>query len=296
MATKEKSMGKSPEEGKIEILSAQNDVDVARAAWAAKGGKPVALHLGSVCGIVGDGSNPNFVVAVASVKGEGRQQKALAGIVTAQEVCGLVDVAQMPPALQAIFADPVEVALSLGDIAFFRFPLKADKGGEIPPSMITVSGHGRRVFQAFIPDRNRTLSRLHSAMEQQGISWPAGTSLNPSGVAELVEEPDGIAFVENNQHIRHFLRSGLPPQRRRGSYPILSIEEGRTALVRQGFIPASDLEVLLGVEIDISRAAPAKFAQTVFPREFDNLDRHRRKKAMHSHLIGEDLGQIMDTV
>lgn len=281
--------------GLVEVLSIGNDQHIKRAAKLARGGEAIATFLGGTAGIVGDGANVKFVEKVSLAKGEKRERRTMAGLLTAEEVIEIADIEEVPPSLKKAFADPGELTSRLGNVAFFRFTVKRKLGGKIPPSMISKSKEGREIFQAFIPAGNFTLEALCRAMDKAAIKWKAGTSLNPSGDPEIVDQNNAVTFVRENRALRIYIQGKESnPRRHWGSYPIIQAFRDRLTLVRSGFIPEKHLGEVLGSKLEIINSSKPNYAQTDFPEEFAPLTRGKRRMAILLYLEGSSPEEIME--
>ncbi len=234
------------------------------AARLAASGSPIGLFLGGLCVALGDGGNPSFAEWTIRSKGEERVGRPMATILPASQVVPLVDPEAIPPALRPILLDPGELVARLGAMAFVRLPIREAVARTLPPWLLSRSTDGTPggtpYFQFMDPSGSDAVHRFMEAMLDEGIRYPAGSSMNVSGRPELVRREDGIAFARATG-IPLFLSLPVSPIGATGSYPILRFDRAGAHLVREGPVPGWALERLLGHPIDSTTVKPARYPQ-----------------------------------
>jgi len=228
-------------------------------------GEAIGTYNRGVCAIWGDGDNPLFPARVAQIKGEKRGERPLAASLRTSTFVDMIDPTKISPDLHELFLKADELAKRTSSLCFIRAPITEAAAAKLPPAMISrSSADGTPIIQNWDPEGHEPTLLLLEQLYKKGVEYPAVTSMNVSGTPELVTEEDGIAFSKKT-NIPLFLTDPRDPKKVKGSYTIVGIHQQGIELVRDGNIPASLIEQLLGIPIDTSHARAPSHPQTVFP-------------------------------
>jgi hypothetical protein len=242
------------------VLPLADPVSRIEAARLAAAGRPIGLFLGGLCVALGDGGQRAFAEWTIRSKGEGRIGRPMATILPAREVVPLVDPEAIAPAFRPLLLDAAELVARLGALVFVRLPVQEAAARTLPPWLLSRSADGRPLFQFMDPSGSDPVRRFMEALLDEGIRYPAGSSMNVSGRPELVRREEGIAFARATG-IPLFLSDRVSPIGVTGSYPILHFDQAGVRLVREGPVPGWVFERLLEQPVDTAAAKPAKYPQ-----------------------------------
>jgi hypothetical protein len=248
-----------------EVASVWDEQARVNAASLALYGEAVGTYNRGVCAIWGDGANPRFPGRAAQIKGEKRGERPLAASLRTRTFVEMLDPTKISSDLHDLFLKADDLAARTSSLCFLRAPVTEAAAASIPASMISRLPDGTPILQNWDPEGHEPTLLLLEQMYQNGIEYPAVTSMNPSGTPELVTEEDGIRFSQE-RGIPLFLTDPRDPKKVKGSYTILGLHAGGIELVRDGNIPAKLIEHLLGVSIQrTERTIAPKHQQADFP-------------------------------
>ncbi|MBI3443439.1 hypothetical protein HY008_02115 [Candidatus Woesebacteria bacterium] len=275
----------------MKIGSIWEPEDRRQAALFAREGQAIALFNRGVCAILGDGENEKFVEKVATIKGGERKDRPLAGTVRTEELVEIIDRSLIPQKYHELFLNSQELSSRIGSLCFVRVPILETSASEFPTSMVK-SEDGKFYFQNWDPWGHYPVWSLIEEMVEMGIKYPAITSLNVSGEAEIVEQEEGASFAENSG-IPIFLKDARDFGRVRGSYAILGVSNEGLSLVRHGNVPVEILEFLLDKPVLVDGAKGPNFPQHEFPSSLiENLSPPTARSAIIFYLQGRSVENI----
>lgn len=236
----------------------------AKAAIFVAQGFPIGVYTRGVCAIWGDASNPHFPESVARIKGENRIGKPIAASLPSAVIVKCLDTAKIPQYLHHTFLQAEDLAARIGSLCLLRLPLTDAAANTLPPSIVSQED-GTPFIQNWEAQGHKSIHLLTQQIMELGISYPAVTSMNISGKAEIVSQAEGITF-SRERNIPFFLIDPRDTGKVLGSYTILAVNPYSVTLIREGNIKGSLFERLLGTAVDTSQAIKAKYAQLEFPQ------------------------------
>ncbi len=246
----------------MELCSFDDDDAIARAVAAAKDGKVVGAHFGTVFGLIVDGSHQGVADDIMRIKGAARGRKPLGVCLPPGRLTGVIDLTSLSPRLLELASSPW-FAERLAAMVAVRAPL-SPAAGVTEPLHSQIDGVGW--VQVFDPTRMPGASILIAAMWEAGVRWVAVTSMNESGRTEIVDLDDAVGFAR--RHGLPMLFEATAVHSASGSLPILDLAGDRLRLDRHGIIAVADLEAATGEHIEVSEsAASAHFPPMPVPRE-----------------------------
>ncbi len=244
----------------MEISSFDDQLAIARAIDAARGGAVIGAHFGTVFGLIVDGSHPDVADDIMRIKGAARGHKPLGVCLPPDRLTSVIDLPSLSPRLRALVSAPW-FAEKLAAMVAVRAPLAPEAG---IPDPLRSQVDGTAWVQVFDPTRMPGASVLIAAMWQAGMRWVAATSMNDSGQTEIVELDDAADFAR--RHGLPVLFEATAVHAASGSLPILELRADRLWLDRHGIIAVADLEAAIGAAVEVSEtAAPAHFPPMPVP-------------------------------
>lgn len=247
-----------------EVASLRNPYARTKAAELAVNGKPIGSYNRGVCAIWGNAADPEFLSAIARIKGDERLNRPMAASLPTERFVEMLDLDQIPSSLRETFVNAKALARTTGSLCFFRAPITKVAARSLPPSLISYVD-GLPIIQNWDPVGHRPTHKLLRAFAHNDIEWPGVTSMNVSGCPEITDQKEGEKF-SREKGIPMFLEDPKDDLVAVGSYTILGLSRDGLQLVREGNIPSELLQKLLGVDIDKSSHTVAK---SMKPLSFD---------------------------
>lgn len=245
--------------GETELVEFGDEEGIRRAARLVAGGHVIGIFIDGVDTIWVDGRQSQAAAKIQAIKGEGRVGKPLSAILEADALAPLIDRDRIPQPLQDIFVNAEELAARMGALAALRLPVRAEAARELPPYMVSQTADGIYWLQDFIPHGHPTTSQLVHDLALAGVTLPAATSMNVSGMPEIADQAMALAF--SRQHgIPVLLHDPHPNPHVQGSFPILGVGPEGVVLLREGHFPKQLFGYLLEYDgIDLSQTKPARY-------------------------------------
>ena len=255
--------------GQIDTLELQRPgtsvasiTDAASREWAArlvKEGACVASFVRSVWVLWIDPSNRDAVEAIYRIKGERRIGRPISTTLGAERFVEMLDPEEIDPRVRKIFLDPRELEQRFGMLCLIRAPIRKSAAQVLPPDVLSQTADGTNWLQNCIITGSSPAIELIQAIQNQGVEFPAVTSMNVSGQPEIADRDQaevfcrehGIPLVLTTPEDKHVVQ---------GSFPIIEVNQAGVKLVREGhFSPYLYRYLLDGAEVKLSGAVPGKF-------------------------------------
>lgn len=250
-----------------ELIEFGDSEGIRRAAQIVAEGGVIGIYVDGVATVWVDGRQSHAAARIEAIKGEGRVGKPLSAILEAEALVPLIDLDRVPQPLRVVFGSPETLAARLGALGGLRLPLCEAGVGELPTYMFSQSADGVYWVQDFIPNGHPTTTLLVRELARAGVMLPAATSMNVSGMPEIADQDEALAFSHQHE-IPVFLHDPHPNPHIRGSFPILGIGPDGVAVLREGHFPGQLFRKLLEFDaVDLSQAKPARYPISAEIRE-----------------------------
>ncbi len=258
-AVAEKNDRVAPPATSTAIASITDAASRERAARLVKNGAAVAAFVRSVWVLWIDPANHEAVETIYRIKGEKRTGRPMATALGAETFVELLDPDRIAPGVRKIFLDPEELKLRLSMLCLIRAPIKRSAVEMLPPIIVSHTPDGTAWLQNCVTTGPAPAVRLAESILGQGVAFPSVTSMNVSGLPEIVQQDEAEAFCRERRVPLALIDPGDKPLVR-GSFPIIGVNKQGVRLIRNGHFPGYLFRYLLdGAEVELDGAALAKF-------------------------------------
>ncbi len=264
-------------EDKFKSGSLLDKADRKLAAELLAGGEVVGLFNRGVCALWFDGSNAAAVEKVWQIKGEGRKSRALALTVKMEHFLKMIDEERLHPDLKNLIR-AADFKSKVGSLCFIRAPIKKAHEKALPE-------HAKNYEEGVCMVQNWD-AHGHSAVEEflgevakMGVKYPAVTSMNITGQAEIVNQAEGEQFCKQHQ-VPIFLNDPNVHPDHLGSYTIFTFGKEGIILDRDGNIPATLLQRIFGLPVEFKGAKKPNYPQLEFPTDLAALTGIKMREAI----------------
>jgi tRNA A37 threonylcarbamoyladenosine synthetase subunit TsaC/SUA5/YrdC len=241
------------------------------AAVLLKEGRVIGTYVRGVCGLWADGRSEEALDTIYAIKGEERADRPLSTTLMSPLFVEMVNGARIPAPLKGLFFDADELATHLGSMCFIRAPIRSQTASPLPSRLVSQSGEGTYWLQNWLPEGCEPTRRLMEALHASDLDVPAVTSMNVSGEPEIVDPEEGLAFSRDHD-VPLFLADLDSPERVKGSFPIVQVDEEGMRLLRAGHFDPRFFRYLTGDwEIDLSDYRSGNYPLADIPDEVEEL-------------------------
>ncbi|OGK25075.1 hypothetical protein A3A46_04035 [Candidatus Roizmanbacteria bacterium RIFCSPLOWO2_01_FULL_37_13] len=277
------------------IGSLGNPSDRSYAAELIARGQPVAAQMFGVFGLWVRADDRIAIDRVRKAKRERTDgpAKPFATMISTPDFIKLIDFNAVDSKFAAMLRNGLELQRRIGALCHIRAPIKPYlvEQHDIPPLLLSYQGD-QPIMQNLDPFGHSHMSNFIRAVQDRGIQFVGVTTLNDSeNEPEIIE--GGKASDRCQERGIELLLTDYSPRRDdiRGSFAILDISE-ILSWVRDGFVPANDIETILGLTVDRSRMKPSKYRKSSFPVLDIDLDPRLQRAKVLLHIKGLNSKEI----
>ena len=267
----------------LHIGSLAGSADLQDAIDEILSGGLVATQYHGVFIIVFSATNARAREGVLAAKGETDSSRPLTSLTFCKHIFPYVDLDRIPEArVRDLIIDPDQFRRSLGGICHVRLPLTQKATQEALPPQIMSFQDGVPYTHNLEPYGNLLFSNLAHELNEAGVTFITGSSLNRAGEDEICELSAAETFCEQTG-ITYLLRDPLfVAPGVRGSFPTVDLE--KMTVVRDGHVPVQLVERIVNLEFDKREMKPAKHPHS--PHLLSLLDqRELHGRALRRHLL-----------
>ncbi len=238
----------------MRVGSISNPVDVQHAAGVITDGGYVGLQYHGVFILVFSGTDERARMRALAAKRDDDLDKPLSILSSASHVLPLVDRERIRNKVASCLLEDLDLfRKTFGAICHVRLPLmKQVIGTEIPISSVSITDDTPYV-QLLDPSGNPGFSNFVHELELLGTEFLNATSMNLTGESEITDATTAEVFCSAANTPLLLLDPLFLAQDVVGSFPAVDME--RLAAVREGHIPLSLIDRIVGLDFDRSNAS-----------------------------------------
>jgi hypothetical protein len=198
-------------------------------------GNVVGAAFATSYGLVGNGLLATLDEQLTAIKGPARFGRPIAVCLPSDRLAALIDPARIHPSVRDWALDQQGLARAFGSQCMLRVPVRRRVAASLPPHLISYTD-GVPYLQSLDPTRIPGGGVFVTALWESGVTVPALTSMNYTGVPEVVTAEAAMRFAQ---------AAGLPSllpaplDGRTGTMTVVEAGPSGVFVAREGTFPAA---------------------------------------------------------
>lgn len=245
------------------VGSLLNKKDRQKAAILVSKGEVAGIYNRGVCALWFNGGDSKAIEKIRKIKGEGRSGKPVALTLSMEGFVSLIDLKMLPEDVKGLLCSP-DFKSRVGSLCFIRAPLLMDHREVIPKQAMSFED-GVCMIQNWDAFGHDLTEHFLLEVGKLGVKHPAVTSMNTSGLPEIVDQKEGEIFCKKFS-IPIFLKDPSVHPEHKGSYTIITLDKYGVTLSREGNIPGWIIEQVLGFSLIKDKTKKSNYPPMEFPK------------------------------